>query len=102
MSSILTVPVEVLMDVFQGNDPAGTEALQLTCRRFHDTILQNVDALPTRLVCALTLDGSDQAHLYREPANSDSGAMWDPHRERIARSGRGPHEIRKMYKTFGR
>ncbi|KAH7707150.1 hypothetical protein AAVH_25619 [Aphelenchoides avenae] len=63
MSSIQQLPVEILLDVFQAVDPAGTEALQLICRRFHATILQNVDALPTRLVCDLSYVAS-RVYLY--------------------------------------
>ncbi|KAH7695697.1 hypothetical protein AAVH_26542 [Aphelenchoides avenae] len=51
MSSILRVPVEILLDVFHANDAGDIEALQLTCRRFHTTIQPNVDALPTHLAC---------------------------------------------------
>ncbi|KAH7694371.1 hypothetical protein AAVH_38584, partial [Aphelenchoides avenae] len=64
MSSIQNVPVEILLDMFQPNDPAGVEALQLTCRHFHATILQNVNTLPTRLVCDLNY-ADNCASLYR-------------------------------------
>ncbi|KAH7707443.1 Protein CLEC-51 [Aphelenchoides avenae] len=102
MSSILTVPVEVLMDVFRANDPADKEALQLTCRHFHGTIMQNLGTLPTRLVCELAFDGSDRVHLYRAPANSDGNVLREPIRESIARSRWPSLEIQEMYEMFGR
>ncbi|KAH7707444.1 hypothetical protein AAVH_25329 [Aphelenchoides avenae] len=103
MSSILTVPVEVLLDVFRANDPADMEAIQLTCRRFHDTILQNVDTLPTRLICELAFDASDEVHLYRPPANKeDNRVWWDAERESIAYSRWPSLEIQHMYEMFGR
>ncbi|KAH7699315.1 hypothetical protein AAVH_33579 [Aphelenchoides avenae] len=102
MSSIQTAPVEVLLDMFQANDPAGTEALQLTCRRFHDTILQNVDALPTRLVCELAYGViPHQVRLYRTPPNNENDQGWDVERESIASSYWGTPELEDMYEKFG-
>ncbi|KAH7716164.1 hypothetical protein AAVH_16424 [Aphelenchoides avenae] len=101
MSSIQTAPVELLLDMFQANEPAGKEALQLTCRRFHDIILQNVDALPTRLVCALALDHlRRQVRLYRAPQGPSGDLGAD--REIIASSSWQRHEIQHLYKMFGR
>ncbi|KAH7699921.1 hypothetical protein AAVH_32969, partial [Aphelenchoides avenae] len=99
MSTIQTAPVEILLDIFQANDPADTETLQLTCRRFHDTIVQNVNALPTRLVCELDYDESRQVGLYRAPPNNTP--IWRAARESIASSSWQRHEIQHLYETFG-
>ncbi|KAH7717428.1 Protein C09G9.1 b [Aphelenchoides avenae] len=100
MSSIQTVPVEILLDIFQATDPAGTEALQLTCRRFRNTIRQNMGTLPTRLACELTYE-SNQVHLYRASASNDVNRGWSTDRERIASTSRVSQKIREMYKMFG-
>ncbi|KAH7717413.1 Protein C09G9.1 c [Aphelenchoides avenae] len=101
MSSIQTVPVEIVLDVFQANDPGDTEALQLTCRRFRNTILQDLGTLPTRLPCELAYE-SNQVHLYRAPASNDGNRGWSADRERIASSSRVSRKIQEMYKMFGR
>ncbi|KAH7707346.1 hypothetical protein AAVH_25426 [Aphelenchoides avenae] len=103
MSSIQTAPVEVLLDMFQANEPAGTEALQLTCRRFRDTILQNVNTLPTRLVCELAFEVSPHhVHLYRAPPNNESNLWWGADRESIASSYWTTPELQAMYEKFAR
>ncbi|KAH7684759.1 hypothetical protein AAVH_40733, partial [Aphelenchoides avenae] len=102
MSSIQTIPVEILLDVFRANDAADMDALQLTVRRFHTTIRQNVDILPTRLLCDLVY--TDRAHLYRAPANGGSGrnADGDETREPIASGDVTPNGLQQMYQMFGR
>ncbi|KAH7712859.1 hypothetical protein AAVH_19808 [Aphelenchoides avenae] len=103
MSSIQTIPVEILLDVFGANDPADMEALQMTLRRFHTTIRQNVDALPTRLLHDLVY-GHKSVWLYRSPANGGSGR--DRHgyetREPIATGDQTPDGLQQLYEMFGR
>ncbi|KAH7695489.1 hypothetical protein AAVH_37451, partial [Aphelenchoides avenae] len=82
--------------------PADTEALQLTCRRFHDTILANVDTLPTRLVCELAYGWPDRMYLYRAPTNNDGNRAWRDRGVPIAESSWAKKEILEMYETFGR
>ncbi|KAH7694241.1 hypothetical protein AAVH_38716 [Aphelenchoides avenae] len=102
MSSIQTIPVEILLDVFRANDAADMDALQLTVRRFHTTIRQNVDVLPTRLLCDLVCE-HDSAFLYQAPANGGSGR--DRHGfktcEPIASGDQTPSGLQQMYQMFG-
>ncbi|KAH7711571.1 hypothetical protein AAVH_21124 [Aphelenchoides avenae] len=103
MSSILTVPVEILLDVFRANDSADMDALQLTFRRFHTIIRQNVDALPTRLLYDLVYE-HEHVVLYRTPANNGSGRDVRGYetREPIASGDQTPDGVQQMYQMFGR
>ncbi|KAH7719332.1 hypothetical protein AAVH_13189 [Aphelenchoides avenae] len=101
MSSIQQFPVEILLDIFQPNDPADKEAVQLTCRRFHATILQNVDALPMRLVCDLVYGGSSVI-LYRAIYSSDDETSSWPSEDPIAEADESPKELQDIYQIFGR
>ncbi|KAH7718107.1 hypothetical protein AAVH_14433 [Aphelenchoides avenae] len=103
MSSIQTIPVEILLDVFRANDPADMDALQLTLRRFHTTIRLNVDALPTRLLYDLVYEYEHVA-LYRTPANNGSGrdVRGSHTREPFASVDQTPNGIQQMYQMFGR
>ncbi|KAH7711776.1 hypothetical protein AAVH_20909 [Aphelenchoides avenae] len=103
MSSIQTIPVEILLDVFRANDPADMEALQLTLRRFHTTIRQMVDALPTRLLYDLVYE-YEHVVLYRAPANNGSGrdVQNNETREPIASGDQTPDGVQQMYQKFGR
>ncbi|KAH7712856.1 hypothetical protein AAVH_19805 [Aphelenchoides avenae] len=104
MSSIQTIPVEILLDMFHANEPADKEALQLTCHRFNSVILQNVDTLPTRLLCDIVHE-HESVVVYRAPVNGGSGR--DRHgtnerRESIASADQTPDEVQQMYQMFGR
>ncbi|KAH7726499.1 hypothetical protein AAVH_05890 [Aphelenchoides avenae] len=104
MSSIQQVPVEILLDVFRANDPVGTEALQLTCRRFHFIILQNVDTLPTRLACDLRYSDG-RVYLYRAIYMPDDETNDWHSRYAIADADAdtdAANELQDMYQTFGR
>ncbi|KAH7718105.1 hypothetical protein AAVH_14431 [Aphelenchoides avenae] len=101
MSSIQNVPVEVLLDVFQSTDPADTEALQLTCRRFNAAILQNVDTLPMRLVCDLAY-GGNCVGLYRAIYRSSDKTSTVLSGRSIADAKESPKQLQDMYQLFGR
>ncbi|KAH7684753.1 hypothetical protein AAVH_40739 [Aphelenchoides avenae] len=103
MSSIQTIPVEILLDVFRAGDPADMDALRLTLRRLHTTIRQNVDALPTRVLYDLVYE-HDSVLLYPAPANNGSGRDEDgcETREPTASGDQTPDGVQQMYQMFGR
>ncbi|KAH7725030.1 hypothetical protein AAVH_07307 [Aphelenchoides avenae] len=113
MSSILRVPVEILLDVFHANDAGDIEALQLTCRRFYTAIQPNVDALPTHRVCDIVYCAR-RVYLYPavyfsedEKSTSHSGypiavARIGSVSAKMAAVQRPLYTLPVMYQMFGR
>ncbi|KAH7692963.1 hypothetical protein AAVH_40008 [Aphelenchoides avenae] len=101
MSSIQQIPVEILLDAFRANDPADTEALRLTCRHFHATILQNVGTLPTRLGCDLNYCAGRvnlYPDIYQLGDETSARHSWYP----TAYANESPKELQDMHQTIGR
>ncbi|KAH7676073.1 hypothetical protein AAVH_42018 [Aphelenchoides avenae] len=99
MSSNLRIPAEILLDVFRANDPANTEALQLTCHHFYAVILPNVGTLPLRLVCDLLYGSNLKLRLYRATADNESVRVED---EVVASGDPSPKGLQDLYQMFGR